>query len=284
MQQGSRRSSARVAAIVVAGVVAVLGIIGTASGAKLKTKSESETIAGGQFEDVTAQCARGTKAVSGGFESDIDLDGPTEVILPYTSRAEGGRKWTSAGFNPAESGDLTSFAYCRDQKIKRRSAETTVDPGDSETVTARCPRGTRAFSGGFDNPDFSIAGPAATVILPFESKKTGKREWTVSGTNIASGAGELVAQVNCHEGKGLRTEDEELSINSGGVHDEEAECSGGRRVVSGGFDYTLEASTSAFVFSSYKDGKREWHVEALDQVAPATLTVYAYCEKKKQKK
>jgi hypothetical protein len=284
MQQGSRRSSARVAAIVVAGVVAVLGIIGTASGAKLKTKSETETIASDEFEAVTAQCARGTKAVSGGFESDIDPDGPTEVILPYSSRAESGREWTSAGFNLAAPGDLTSFAYCRDQKVKRRSEETTVNPGESETVTAQCPRGTKAFSGGFDNPDFSIAGPSSTIILPFESKKTGKREWTVSGRNIASEAGELVVQVNCHKGKGPRTEDEELSINSPGVHDEEAECRGGRRVVSGGFDYTLEATTSAFVFSSYKDGKRDWQVEALDQSAPATLTVYAYCEKKKQKK
>jgi hypothetical protein len=257
--------------------------IGVATGAKLKTKSASTTLSSGEFDSVTAKCKRGTKAVAGGFDSEIDLGGgPTEAIIPYMSRAEGGREWSSAGYNVSEPGELTSFAYCRDQKIKRRSSETTLSAGETDTVTARCPRGTKVASGGFDNPDFSISGPSATAIFPFASLKTGKREWTVSARNLGDASGDLVAQVNCHERKGLKTADEDLSITSSGVHDVVAECAAGRRVVSGGFDYSLEPSLGAFVFASHKVGKREWEVEALDLVEPATLTAYAYCEKKKK--
>jgi hypothetical protein len=254
--------------------------IGVASGAKLKTKEASETLSPGEFDDVTAKCKKGTKAVSGGFDTDIDLSGPTPVILPYMSRAEGGRKWTSAGFNSGQPGELTSFAYCRDQKVKRSSDEETLSGGETETMTARCPQGTKVASGGFDNPDF---GPSGSAILPGVSKKTGKREWTVSGTNLAGDSGDLVAQVNCHERKGLKTFEEELSIGSPGVYDVEAECGGGRRVVSGGFDYSLEPTGDTWVFSSHKVGKREWEVEVIDFEAAATLTAYAYCEKKKTK-
>jgi hypothetical protein len=256
--------------------------VGVATGAKLKTKSASETISSSDFDDATAKCRRGTKAVSGGFDSDIDLGGTIELISPYASRAQGGREWTSAGYNLGpDPGELTSFAYCRDQKVKRRSEDTTLSDDETDTVTARCPRGTKVASGGFDNPDF---GPGPNVaIFPSESLKTGKREWSVTGTNLASGSGDLVAQVNCHEGKGLKTASEDLSINSAGVHDVVAECAPGRRVVSGGFDYSLPPSTGAFVFSSHKVGKREWEVEALDLDDPATLTAYAYCEKKKAK-
>jgi hypothetical protein len=260
----------------------VIGI-GVATGAKLKTKSASTTLSAGENDDVSARCSRGTKAVSGGFDSDIDLSGPTEAILPYMSRADGGREWTSGGLNFIDTGEFTSFAYCRDQKIKRRSEEETVSGGDTETVTARCPRGTKVASGGFDNPDFFVDGPATTAIFPFVSKKASKREWTVSATNLGDAPGDLVVQVNCHERKNLKTFDESLDINSSGVHDVEASCGGGRRVVSGGFDYSLEPAISdaAWVFSSQKVGKRGWEVEAIDQAEPADLTAYAYCEKKK---
>ena len=277
----SRRRFAIWACVLGAATLAVG--IGVATGAKLKTKSASETISPGEYDLVTAKCKRGTKAVSGGFDSELDLDAAaTEAFIVHRSRAGGGRKWTSAGFNlGGEPGELTSLAYCRDQKIKRRSEEETLGAGETETVTARCPSGTKVASGGFDNPDFVVNG-TTIAIFPSESKKVGKREWSVTATNLGDTAGELVAQVNCHERKGLKTAEEELSINSAGVHDVEARCGGRRRVVSGGFDFSLEPSEGAFIFASHKVGKREWQVEALDLDAPATLTAYAYCEKKKK--
>jgi hypothetical protein len=254
--------------------------IGVAMGAKLKTKSASTTLSSGEFDSVTAKCKKGTKAVSGGFETVNDPNTP--VILPYMSRAEGRRKWSSAGFNEGDPGELTSFAYCREQKVKRRSSETTLAPAETETLTARCPRGSKVLSGGFDNPDFFIGGTSATVIFPFESLKTGKREWSVSGINLGNVPGELVTQVTCGEGKGLKTFDEELSFVAGGVDDVSVRCGGERRVVSGGFETTLTAADErVFTFASHKVGRREWEVRALNVVGPVTLTAYAYCEKKK---
>jgi hypothetical protein len=199
----------------------------------------------------------------------------------YMSRAEGGRKWTS-GLNSAEPGELTSFAYCRDQKIKRRSSETTVSGGGAtETVTARCPRGTKVASGGFDNPDFGVGEGGATAIVPSESLKTGKRAWSVSGKNLGDVSGELATQVTCQKGQGLKTFAEELSIGIG-IRDVQVECSGDRRVVSGGFDYSIEPTEVAFVIASHKAGKRTWEVKAMNFEHPtAALTAYAYCEKKK---
>jgi hypothetical protein len=284
-----------VLACVVGGVILAIGI-GVATGAKLKTTSASETLPADEFDSVTAKCKKGTKAVAGGFQSDSNPDDPgSAAILPFMSRADGGRKWTSAGLNVGSAGELTSFAYCRDQKIKRRTNETTLAGAETETVTARCPRGTKVASGGFDNPDFNVNGNT-TAILPSVSKKVGKREWTVTGTNLGDTAGDLVAQVNCHERKGLKTVKKELSIDEPGVHDVRAYCGAGQDVsgllaVSGGFDYSLEASEGAFVFASRKvhkhpprDVDRGWEVEAVDfEATPATLTAFAYCEKRKAK-
>jgi hypothetical protein len=268
-------------ACILGAVTLTIGI-GVATGAKLKTKSASTTLSQFEFDSVTAKCKQGTKAVSGGFDSDIDEDDPdTAAIAAYMSRAEGRRKWTSAGLNFLDPGELTSFAYCRDQKIKRRSEEETLGGSETETLTARCPNGTKVASGGFDNPDFVING-TEIAIFPGESKKTGKREWSVSGTNLTGASAELVAQVNCHERKGLKTAEEDLFIGQPGVYDVLAECAFGQRVVSGGFDFSIEPTPDAFVFASHKVGKREWEVKALDFEAEATLTAYAYCEKKAQ--
>jgi hypothetical protein len=259
--------------------------IGVATGAKLKTKSASTTLSPEELDSVTAKCKKGTKAVSGGFQSDSNPSVPSgSYIFPYMSRAEGGRKWTSAGLNSANPGELTSFAYCRDQKIKRRSSETTLSEAETNTLTARCPSGTKVASGGFENPDFGAGGGGMTAIVPSESLKTGKRDWSVSGKNLGDISGELATQVNCQKGQGLKTFAEELSIGIG-IRDVQAECAGGRRVVSGGFDYSIEPTEVAFVIASHKAGKRTWEVEAMNFEDPtAALTAYAYCEKKKKKK
>ena len=263
--------------------------VGIAAGEKLKPKSASATLAEDQSKVVTAKCKRGTKAVAGGFDSSLPDPPPGEAIIPYKSVADKGRKWSSGGYNYADPGDLTSFAYCRDQKVKSRSNETTLSGagpapyGETDTLTARCPKGTRVASGGFDSPK-PYAGADAPAIFPFESMKTGKRKWRVSATNLGSAPGELVAQVNCHDRKGLKTATEELFIDMSGVHKVVAECAPRQRVVSGGFDSSARPADppdTTFVFSSHRVTKRKWEVEAIYFTAgTATLTAYAYCEKK----
>jgi hypothetical protein len=260
--------------------------IGVATGAKLKTKAASTTVVSGDVGSATAQCEQGTKAISGGFEGEFGtIDDPPSVI-PYMSRRDGGRKWTSAGFNFDDPGDITSFAYCRDQKVKTADGSTGMPAyADSATATATCPKGTKAISGGFDNPDFGYNEFVGPGIFPVASQKLGKRSWTVSGGNIGNDSGVLEASVNCSEGKGLKTAEDNNFLDEPGIHTATAQCKRHQRVISGGFEIGLPADGQGLsILTSKKVGKRGWTVTAADFDDPTTLTAFAYCQKKKKKK
>jgi hypothetical protein len=186
--------------VVVIGALALIAIAGTTAlaGKGLKTKSETVSVDPGENGSATATCKQGTKAVSGGFEAEYDPSGSTPFFLIAESRREGGRKWTSAGYNSGATGDLTSFAYCRDHKPKTKSATTEVDPSELGSVTARCKQGEKAFSGGFAGEEIDLGGPSP-VFLPTQSLKQGKREWTVTAYNAGTDEGDLTAYVHCRE-------------------------------------------------------------------------------------
>jgi hypothetical protein len=256
--------------------------IGVATGAKLKTKSQTVEVDPAENGTATAKCKQGTKAVSGGFEAEFDAFMP--FLLIEESRRTGGREWASAAFdNSGDPGDLTSFAYCRDQKLKTRSATTEVDSGDLDAVTARCKQGQKAFSGGFAAEQIDLPGPTPGFYLT-ASHKQGKREWTVSAYNIGSVEGELTAYVHCREGKGVKTRQAEETLSSAEFDSAEARCSRKQQVVSGGFDLDSNwATTGAWAMESHKVGKRGWEVAAQDAGGqPHDLIAYAYCEKKKK--
>jgi hypothetical protein len=278
----SRRRFAIWACVLGTAALAV-GIVGTAlAGKGLKTKSQTVEVDPFENGSATAKCAQGTKAVSGGFETEFNPVGP--VFLVAESRRTGGREWTSAALNgTGVSGDLTSFAYCRDQKLKTKSATTEVDVGDLDSVTARCKQGEKAFSGGFAADEYDLSAPTTPVIYPTESLKQGKREWTVAAYNGGSEDGDLTAYVHCRKGKGVKTKqaDETLSSEFDSV---EARCSRKQRVVSGGFDLGANWTTTAsYGTESLKVGKRGWEAAAYGFGAPHDLIAYAYCEKKKKK-
>jgi hypothetical protein len=255
--------------------------IGVANGAKnLKTKSQTVEVDPGENGSATAKCRQGTKAVSGGFEAEFDAFAP--FLLIEESRRTGGREWTSTAFgNSGSSGDLTSFAYCRDQKLKTRSATTEVDPGDLDSVTARCRQGEKAFSGGFAAEE--ISPPTTPGFYLTESFKQGKREWTVAAINIGNEPGDLSAYVHCRKGKGVKTKRAEETLSPAEFDSAEARCSRKQRVVSGGFDLDVDwTTTGAWAMESQKVGKRGWEVAAQDAGGVAhDLIAYAYCEKKK---
>jgi hypothetical protein len=258
--------------------------LGVATGAKLKAKSETVSVDSGENGSATARCKKGTKAVSGGFEAEFDpLPGPTPYFYMSESRRTGGREWTSAAYNISiTSGDLTSFAYCRDQKLQTRSATTEVDADELDSVTARCRQGEKALSGGFAAEEIDIGGSTTPVFYPTESLKEGRREWTVSAVNAGSAAGDLTAYVHCREGKAVKTKQAEETLGTTEFDSVEARCSRKQRVVSGGFDLDSNwTTTGAFGMESQKLGKREWTVAALGAGGDPTIVAYAYCEKKK---
>jgi hypothetical protein len=182
----SRRRLAIWACVV--GVVTLAMGIGVATAAKLKTKSASTTLPSGGFDSATAKCKRGTKAVSGGFVSPFDPNAPLpeqpNVLVGQSSRTSG-RGWTSRAHNnsPAE-GMLTSFAYCRDERVKRRSATTEIGADELGSATAHCRKGTKAISGGFDAERIDTSLPEFPIVSVIASRKLGKRRWQVSAFNF----------------------------------------------------------------------------------------------------
>jgi hypothetical protein len=259
-----------------------IGIVTTAlAGKGLKTKSETESADSIEIADPTARCGQGTKAVSGGFEAELDLSGPSPVFLMSESRRSGGREWTSSGFNAGDPGDLTSFAYCRDQKLKTRSKTIEVDAGELDSVTARCRQDEKAFSGGFAGEEIEV-GTTSPVFYPVESLKQGKREWRVAAYNGGSEEGDLTAYVHCRTGKGVKTKQADETLSANEFDSAEARCSRKQRVVSGGFDHDSNWTTTAsYGMESKKVGKRGWEVAAFGFGDPHDVVAYAYCEKKK---
>ena len=282
----------RLGGVAAVATLAALGMLAlavtAAAGERLKTKSQTVDVDSNESETATPKCKRGTRAISGGFETDpVQAGGMTAWVLPYESRKRGRRSWEATGANAGSlEGELTAYVYCRDEKVKSKTDTADVDGSsgggfDTESATAKCARGMKAVSGGFDNPDFSIGG--GTLIFPYESLKQGKRKWTASGQNLGTAEGEVLAQVNCREGEGLNTRRESETIASLEAADVAVKCKRGDRVVSGGFAIENPFSTAPdfgpYVYASRKRGKRTW-VTSFFGYSPNSedVTAYAYCE------
>lgn len=266
------------------------------AGKKLKTKSATVEIPSGEPGSVTATCKKKQKAVSGGFESEEFDPGAMDnsVIFPFTSVREGKRGWHSAGVNFGDPNPFTSHAYCRKQKkLKVASAEVEAPPVPASGVpvevsaTATCPKGTKALSGGFDNPDAHLDPGDATLVLAKLSRKRGGRKWEVRGGNLGNDEGTLTAQVNCHKGKKPKPKEASVALDGDPTIDATevtAQCPKKKRVVSGGFESDVPVTLNGPLFTASKRvGKRGWHVAAAAGV-DAEITSYAYCEKTKKKK
>jgi hypothetical protein len=252
---------------------------GAASGAKLKTASDTATLEGaGGVGSATAVCEAPAKAVSGGFESS---DAVTAGALPLDSLRTGKRAWVTRGQNfSADPQPLTSFAYCRAQKKLKTVTETeTLSPGaGTRTVEATCPAGTKAISGGF-----AVGRESGPGHLPFASYKSGKRSWAVSTEHLV-GSESLSAQVNCRKGRKVKTEQVTQTIDQSPDSEEiVVSCRAKRRLISGGFASEDPINDGGpFFHASRRENRKTWLVSAAS--GSATVTAYAYCEKKKPPK
>jgi hypothetical protein len=278
------------AAIGIALAALVVGGTAALAGKRLKTRSDTTTVAVDENGSVTATCKRGTKAVSGGFETEF---APPPVDFPFipaeSSLRSGPRDWTSSGFNSGSAeGDLTSFAYCRAQKTKRASDTVTIPVGQFDTASATCPKGTKVLSGGFEADPIIPGGGDTPVLRVSESQKVGSRSWEASAFSNGNVEGDLTAHVYCRDGKRLKTKQTTATLTQMtpdmDFKDIEARCKRKQRVVSGGFTSPpVEAEATPRILSSRRVGKRSWGVAAFVGGTGATIdfSVYAYCEKKR---
>lgn len=273
-------------------LLSVASVAAWAGPLRQAASSATETIAEFDNGSATARCKAGSEAISGGFRGEFDpsevTSGNSPQLQVYESRLRGERGWIGSAYNVGETGEFTSFVDCRARgpkgESKAKRVEGTPFMGATQTgeVTARCPAGTTVISGGFDNPDFRWTGDYANDnrLVPFISRRSGPRKWTVEAANYGGADGTLVAYAYCQDVPSLRTKQvtETFAAPLDGVRlgSAVARCPRGRRVVSGGFKLT---GLEPHLVASRKVGSRRWKASAsVGYPGEATLTAYAYCE------
>ena len=154
--------------------------------AALSEHSKDVTIPALTDKTATASCPSGTEAVSGGFASpgfDPQFNGAS--IIPFGSRRAGNDAWTVDGKNFSvgdTSGKMFSYVYCdkHGPNLAVAKKTTTIASNDNGSAAAKCPRGSEAFSGGWQSPK-NVTGDNA--FFAFTSKRAGDRKWKVTAFN-----------------------------------------------------------------------------------------------------
>ena len=259
-----------------------------ATAGRLKTRSATETVPDQHHGAAEAVCPKGTKAVSGGFKTEffgVDLDFP--FIPIEASRRARSRGWKSSGFNDGTAaGDLTSFAYCRKQKLKAATDTVPAPVGEFVTATAACPAGTKIVSGGFEASPVDTVG-TTPVLYVSESRRASKRRWEASAFSNGNEEGELEAAAYCAKERKPKARHASTTLDSATPSASViAHCKRRERVVSGGFGSPDDSGEATPRFlASKRMGKRRWKVSAFygNNGAPIQITAYAYCERKRKR-
>jgi hypothetical protein len=170
-------------------------------------------------------------------------------------------------------------------KVKKTTITLAAD-GDQQFVTAKCKKGLRAVSGGFEAPGFVTEGGGNVpyqIILT--SQRESKRKWTESAVDDAGG-GDFVNFVKCsNELPKLKTKSATVTVPDGEVGTATAHCPKNGEAVSGGFVPAIDSAPQAdfiFITESRRAGKRDWQVTGYNNHNdPLELTTFAYCAKHK---
>jgi hypothetical protein len=289
--EGKRGRGRPTARLIVLGLIATSATAATASIAAgaLKEKSASVQLDAADTGSATAKCKKGTRAVSGGFDDPtFNAEAPASGSYgqTFTSQRTSKREWTSVVSNGlAEATDAFTYAYCSDElpRLKAVSATTTIPESEVDSVTARCPRGGEAVSGGFAAEQLN----PFDGVYPLASHRAGKRKWVASGYSspISEPEADLTVYAYCAKKKlGLKTRSESASREDASENlSLEARCKKRERVVSGGFAGPLEVFTG-FVdpFESRRTSRRAWTASTA-AYGDLDFEAFAYCLKKEKK-
>jgi hypothetical protein len=140
-----------------------------------------------------ARCRPGTKVVGGGFGTPGFSANKGPRVVTLTSRRAGQRKWRVEALNiggdssaDARPGTLIAYAYCEKDppKLITRSKRISLPVARVRTVQVACPRGGRAYSGGFDGNLQLTANPSASGVVTSKRAKGG-RAWRASAIDIS---------------------------------------------------------------------------------------------------
>jgi hypothetical protein len=218
-------------------------------------------------------CSGGKFPVGGGMTTSPPTDPDGAGIYPHSYERLGAQRgWhISVVFldpSPASSTarDVTVQALCGFGVIPATpTPHRTVylRPGETKTVTARCPSGQFLVSGGFQRTDFRSDG--GDYIN--ESRAAGNNAWTVSGHAYGTGSGELTAIAYCVRMKApILTEvaSSPAPVGAGtSASTTTPSCPAGKRMTTAGF--SMNGSTNA-LFSG----------ESFDPAGTVTANAYGF--------
>ncbi len=242
------------------------------------------TLAGGfATGTATANCPKGTVAISGGYQTTAPTIGAQWIDL-YESQRAGQRAWRASGVQlHAGSGTLTSYAYCEPLKTKVRTRSTDVPLGGvnaTATGLATCPGGTKVLGGGFAVP----AANSASSSYVSRSVTGNKLGWVVDATRFTgTEAASMSVSVYCAEVGKIKTRSDSAAVlgSTGAQTAATPACPAKTPLRGGGFATSTPIgglAGSALVYESRPDDQ-SWVSSAAPGglSASSTLVSNSYC-------
>ena len=239
-------------------------------------------------------CPGGTSPLGGGWFNATPLGRDGEGLYPHSYErlgVQGGFHVTPVYADPSTKRSPTRRGVI--QVICGRGLVPTASPHETTfvrrqgtgTVTARCPEGTRIFSGGFQRTNFTTPGVVGFGGIKYggnyitESRAVGNG-WRVSAGAVDQDGGELTAIAYCAEDRSLP-----LTTVSASAPVDEGEaatattprCPRGRALIAGGFDFG--GSYDALFADGYFTRAGTWSATGYGWFGSAELTAYGYCLK-----
>jgi hypothetical protein len=231
-------------------------------------------------------CPGGKFPVGGGMVSSPPVSSDGEGVYPHSYERLGAQRgWhiSVVFLDPSRSStkprDVTVQALCGFGVIPAKPTPhktAFLRPGQSATLTARCPKGQFLVSGGFQRTDFRSDGGDYVT----ESRAVGTRAWRVSGHAYGIGSGELTSIAYCavmKKPKLTEVASGPVPIGSGTLASTTTpSCPRGKRLVTTGF--STGGSTNAFFAESTIDPGNTTTARAYGFFGPVSgLTAYGYC-------
>ncbi|UJA19103.1 hypothetical protein HJD18_02035 [Thermoleophilia bacterium SCSIO 60948] len=177
------------------GEIAVTAYCAKRKPASVRTRTIS--VPSGTARDLRIRCPRGKQVVGIGYEGEYMLKGfrgpqPTgRVTVVYGARRASARealiRGASQSLGAPEAGRLTGYAVCsKSPRLKAVSDSVEVAPGTDGDAVARCPSGSVAMFGGFEQvlPGGDPTNVQGGVV---DSVRSGDRAWRVRLINEGGG-------------------------------------------------------------------------------------------------
>jgi hypothetical protein len=248
-----------------------------------------------QIDRLEVHCAGGTSPLGGGWFNETPLGSEGEGLYPHSYErlgVQGGFHVTAAYIDPTHA--RTPPRRAAIQVICGRGLVPTASPHETTfvrrhgtgTVTARCPKGTELFSGGFQRTNFTTPGVVGYGGIKYggnyitESRAIGTTAWRVSAAAVDQDGGELTAIAYCAEDRSLPLTEVSASTTVDEGHAATVatpRCPGGRALIAGGFD--LGGAHDALFADGYFTRAGTWSATGYGWFGSAELTAYGYCAK-----